>query len=178
MSARLELTGQRFGRLVALSFSHVRKKHAWWIFRCDCGSEVIAAATLAIEGQKRSCGCLKREHPNNLRHGHSAKNWQSRTYQSWGRMKERCTNPKNNRFKNYGGRNITFCERWKVFDNFYSDMGERPPDTTLDRIDNDGNYEPGNCRWANKEIQSRSASEAGKKGAIARWGHHLKPSPS
>jgi hypothetical protein len=85
-------------------------------------------------------------------------------------MKQRCSNPKNNRFNRYGGRGITFCERWKNFDNFYFDMGERPPGTTLDRRNDDGNYEPNNCRWATAEVQKRRASEAGKRGAIARWG--------
>jgi hypothetical protein len=84
-------------------------------------------------------------------------------------MKQRCTNPRSNRFKRYGERGISFCERWLSFDNFLADMGERPPNMTLDRIDNDRNYEPGNCRWATKEVQSRHASEAGKKGAAARW---------
>jgi len=87
-------------------------------------------------------------------------------------MKQRCLNPKTNRWMSYGGRGITICDRWLTFDNFLADMGEKPPGYSIDRINNDGNYEPGNCRWASKEVQARSASEAGKKGAASRWKDH------
>lgn len=78
------------------------------------------------------------------------------TYRSWCAMRTRCTNPKQPGWKRYGGRGITFCARWDSFDNFFADMGPRPEGTTLDRRDNDGNYEPSNCRWATKDVQSRS----------------------
>lgn len=85
-----------------------------------------------------------------LRHGHS----QSATYESWQAMKARCLNPHNIKFPIYGLRGITFCERWQNFENFLKDMGERPAGTSLDRIDNNGNYEPSNCRWATASQQS------------------------
>ena len=78
------------------------------------------------------------------------------TYRSWWDMRQRCSNPKNTHFKHYGGRGITVCERWKKFDNFLADMGEAPPDLEIDRKNNDGNYEPDNCRWATRSQQMKN----------------------
>lgn len=89
-------------------------------------------------------------------HGHVSRVHTSRTYNTWRTMTQRCTNPKATKFENYGGRGITVCERWRVFNNFLADMGERPLDRSLDRIDSDGNYEPGNCRWATHVEQNRN----------------------
>lgn len=93
----------------------------------------------------------------NLQHGHTRTGWQSPTYQVWAGMVKRCSNPRLQAFKYYGGRGIRVCDRWLTFTNFLTDMGERPPDKTLDRIDNDGNYEPGNCRWATRAQQRRNS---------------------
>lgn len=94
----------------------------------------------------------------NYKHGHSSINGKrSPTYGSWFNMKQRCLNINNPAFNRYGGRGIMICERWMVFENFLADMGERPKGKTLDRIDNDGNYEPSNCRWTTSKIQARNS---------------------
>jgi hypothetical protein len=94
------------------------------------------------------------------RHGHNTRKGASPTYRSWNKMTDRCRNPNSNTFEHYGGRGITVCERWLLFDNFLADMGERPDGTTLDRIDPDGGYEPSNCRWATQRMQSANKRTA------------------
>ena len=92
----------------------------------------------------------------NLQHGHRPKSGGSPTYKSWCRMRHRCCNPHAINYSNYGGRGITVCQRWDKFQSFLDDMGTRPPGSTLDRIDPNGNYEPGNCRWATPEEQMKN----------------------
>jgi len=112
-------------------------------------------------------------------HGHgSVKEGRSRTYYTWMNMIQRCTNPKQPSYKYYGGRGITVCERWKSFANFLADMGERPEDRTLDRINNDGNYELGNCRWADQETQQgnrRRSSYYDRPSRVPECGHAHRP---
>ncbi len=137
------MIGQRFGKLVVVAKAAERpgsKGRYYWSCACDCGSAKDVGRAELIKGDTKSCGCI------NPRHGMS----HSSTHKSWTAMIQRCTNPKREAFPYYGGRGITVCERWATsFAAFFADVGERPPGTSLDRYpDPDGNYEPGNVRWA------------------------------
>jgi hypothetical protein len=151
-----DITGIRFGKLVALAPTGKSANGAtMWLCQCDCGEQSVCHISRLTLGRKKSCGCYRRLFLGNYRsHGHS---WPpSRTYKSWAMMLQRCANPKNHNYPRYGGRGITVCERWLKFENFLADMDERPSGTTLDRIDPNGNYEPGNCRWATLKQQQNN----------------------
>ena len=151
---RLDLTGKRFGRLFVLSYSHtVKPGYAYWLCRCDCGTLRSVVACNLSRGITKSCGCLR---ASPLSHGHTSGGRHTPTYRSWYAMIQRCTNPRNHKYRDYGGRGISVCKRWRSFENFLADMGERPAGLTLDRRDNDGSYEPGNCRWATSHEQARN----------------------
>lgn len=147
----IDLTGQRFGRLVAEKFHSLRKGRAMWECRCDCGNRHIVQAGRLRGNRTRSCGCLRRDKSAEraFRHGML----RTPTYLTWVSMIQRCENPKATGYEYYGGSGISVCEEWHKFENFLADMGERPSDRTLDRKNSFGHYEPGNCRWATKQEQ-------------------------
>lgn len=126
------------------------------LFVCDCGETKESTVGNVFVGSTKSCGCLNRSGESGVRHGHN-RGKPSLTYSSWYAMKARCKGRSKLSAKNYKARGISVCDRWQTFDNFLDDMGERPSKShSLERIDNDGNYEPGNCKWATKREQDRN----------------------
>jgi hypothetical protein len=147
-----DLSGQQFGRLIAVRRSgSTREGHAVWLWRCLCGREKRIPATAVKSGKVSSCGCLQQE--SRTRHGHSTEKSKTRTYVAWTNMKARCL-----RHPRYTSRSIFVCDRWLKFSAFLEDMGECPEGKTLERINNDGGYEPGNCKWATHAEQMRNTS--------------------
>lgn len=161
-----DLTGRKFGRLTVIA-EDGRDRHynVFWMCACECGSLHRVNGKTLRTGETSSCGCWRREHTKralHARHGHARKSGNSATYRCWKNMLMRCLDPKNRDYRHYGGRGIGVCERWRTFDNFLADMGVKPNGLTIDRIDNDRGYEPGNCRWVtqgenNKNRRPREA---------------------
>lgn len=152
------MIGSIFGRWTVVSASdEKRNRKRMWLCRCMCGTERLVVAGNLRSGVSKSCGCLHLEniHAKRFRHG---RNTADRTYQSWSSMRDRCNNPRNAKFHRYGGRGIRVCERWNSFENFLADMGECPPEFSIERMNNDGHYEKDNCKWASRREQSLNKS--------------------
>ena len=163
MPKRKDLSGKRFGKLTAIHIDHIRREkygsRTFWKCRCDCGNQKVVRQDHLISGATTSCGCLEKANLRKLAfkttHGQSS----THLYYVWNTMRERCTNPNVESYRNYGGRGIKVCDEWlQSFEPFYKwakNSGYKQG-LTIDRINVNGNYEPSNCRWATYKQQAQN----------------------
>jgi hypothetical protein len=175
MSRPVDISMQRFGALVAQT-RLIGSKRTLWQCSCDCGKTVTVPYGNLRSGNTTSCGCLKYA---NRKTGRVTKA-SFPEYKIWGGIRQRCLNPNDPGYHRYGGRGITICDRWSVFENFLTDMGPRPsPDHSIDRKDNDGPYSPDNCQWATIRVQTRNrranvrVTAFGRTQVLKDWAHEV-----
>lgn len=161
--------GDKYNKLTAIKFSHRDKNGCqYWFFKCDCGKEKIFSVNNIKTGHIKSCNCLSGKDFEHEMYG-------TRTYKSWQAMKNRCLNKNCIEYNNWGGRGITVCNEWLKFKNFYRDMGNRPEDKSIDRINNNGNYCKNNCKWSTQKEQTNNKRNncfllyMGKTKTISQW---------
>ena len=177
-----DLTGKRFNKLTVIGDSGIRSinRSIKWNCLCDCGN-VVQVESATLSGLKQqSCGCIMLGMVRHVKHGHTQKNKHSSTYTAWSNMKQRCTNPLNRKYKNYGLRGIEICPEWlDSFETFAEEMGEKPDGMTLERKDVNKGYSKSNCCWAdaktqaNNKTSSRLLTHDGKTMTVAEWADHL-----
>lgn len=176
-----DLEGQKFGRLTVIGFVGIENKRTLWFCKCRCGNIKKVDAGSLKKGEIVSCGCFSKEatKERSTTHGHTKNGQSSMTFATWQGMLNRCQNPNFSKFKDYGGRGITVCERWQKFENFLTDMGERPHGKTLDRKDNDKGYFKENCRWADWFEQANNRrnnvllTHNGKTQSVIQWAKEM-----
>jgi hypothetical protein len=177
MKTIVNLTGKVYGKLTVISFHGRNNNKTFWNCHCECGMDKVVHSHNLQQKHTKSCGCLVRNSPNGTTHNKS----KTREYEIWCGMKKRCMNTKSKAYKDYGGRGITICERWiNSFEDFLADMGPSPTNEhSLDRIENDGNYEPSNCRWATRLVQTNNSrknviiTHEGTSLTLAQWAAEL-----
>jgi len=157
----IDLTGQKFNRWSVLERTNNKQGRSMWLCRCNCKNEKIVSGHDLKNGDSKSCGCLNIERitemgKNTRTHGHTINGKISKTYSTWNGMVQRCINPNNQAYNNYGGRGIKVCKRWLKFKNFIADIGEIPVGKEIDRINNNGNYKPNNVKLSTRKEQRRN----------------------
>lgn len=152
--SRIDMTGQKFGRLTVIKTSYLdHNSKLYWLCKCECGSERIVWGYHLRTGNVKSCGCYRRDGVGKMIHGMRY----THEWYAWRNAKTRCFNKNCNNYSDYGGRGITMCEEWKNdFTKFYEYIGDCPDGYVLDRINNDGNYEPGNVRWIDENTSNKN----------------------
>jgi hypothetical protein len=184
----LSLEGMRFGKLVVSERAFSPSPGTRWLCVCDCGQTTVVSGPVLTRGTTKSCGCLRREVSRRLgsasrTHGHG-RNGGSPTHRTWRGMVKRCADPEDRDWPRYGGRGIRVCARWaSAFENFLADMGVRPEGMTLERRDNDKDYDPDNCFWASRKRQANNRSSNiratinGETLTVAQWAARLRLRP-
>lgn len=153
--AGMDSIGAKYNFLTIVA-AHIKNGVTFVDVRCDCGAEKTVRLSNIKSGQTKSCGCERvRVGKANATHGEGSNGRRSHEHLAWAAMISRCNNPRVPNYHDYGGRGISVCDRWRTYEYFLADMGRRPSHIhSLDRVDNNGNYEPSNCRWATREQQS------------------------
>lgn len=182
MTKMKDIAGMRFGRLLVKERDGYARsgRQPTWRCVCDCGEVAYVTSTRLNKGETKSCGCLRRDVSSAFRKSkttHGMRN--TPEYRTWTSMRERCRNPNSKSWTHYGGRGISVCKEWDTFEQFFADMGPRPPKHSLDRIDNNDGYHRENCRWATKEQQcnnkrnNRLVTFDGRKLSVAQWAREI-----
>lgn len=183
----INLIGQKFERLTVIKkIDNDNQGRPRWLCQCSCGEIVVVRGYALRSGRTKSCGCLHRDIVKKLNtiHGHNQVNKISPTYQTWRGMITRCINSNSTDYHHYGDRDITICDRWLKFENFLKDMGERPSNLTLDRINNNLGYCKENCKWSTQKQQTRNTRRNNlitfneETQCIAAWAEKFKLQPS